>query len=120
MTKNGKIILSIIESVSCHPTAEDVYQIAYNNGTKMSMATVYNNLSALCNEGLIRKLTIPNQPERFDKLLRHDHMVCTCCGKILDLFMKDMTSILEKEMNMPFVSYDLTIFGECEECKSRK
>lgn len=119
MTKNGKIILDIIESVTCHPTAEDVYQIAIKEGNKMSLATVYNNLSALYDEGLIRKLTNPDQPDRFDKLLRHDHLVCKRCGKISDLFLRDLTDILEDETKMEFDSYDLTIFNECEECKAK-
>lgn len=116
MTKNGKIILDIIESVTCHPTAEEVYQLAIERGNKMSMATVYNNLGSLYEEGLIRKLTNPNQPDRFDRLIRHDHLVCRKCGKISDLYMKDLSDVITRETGVKFASYDMTLFYECEAC----
>jgi len=117
MTKNSKIILEIIESVTCHPTAEEVYRLAMERGNRMSMATVYNNLGTLCKEGFVRRLTNPDQPDRFDKLLRHDHLVCSKCGKISDVFLKDLTEQLKKEAGNDFISYDLTMFYECEDCR---
>ena len=117
MTKNGKIILDIIKEVTCHPTAEDIYHMLYEKGISMSVATVYNNLNDLYRAGAIRKISMHNQPDRYDKLERHDHLVCKKCGKIKDLFMKDFTKDVEKETNLSIDSYDLQLFYICELCK---
>lgn len=75
MTKNAEILLDIINKSFCHPTAEEVRKLAQEAGNSMSMATVYNNLNSLCQEGKIRRLTIADQTDRYDKILRHNHLV---------------------------------------------
>ncbi len=117
MTKNGNIILNLIEEVTCHPTAEDVYQLLHDRQQSMSMATVYNNLNNLSMEGRIRKISIPGHPEHYDKLKPHDHLICSKCGKIEDLFLKNRKRELEKEAGTDIASYDLQLFHLCKLCK---
>lgn len=118
MTKNGKIILELIESEACHPTAEEVYRILADSENSMSLATVYNNLSALCQDGLIREITIPNQPAHYDKVMPHDHLICENCGAIKDLFLKSRKKELEKEAGVKIDSYDLQLYYMCEDCSA--
>ena len=47
MNKNAQIILDTINASTDHPTAEQVYLHLKERGTKVSMATVYNNLASL-------------------------------------------------------------------------
>jgi len=116
MTKNGKIILELIEGLVSHPTAEDVYRIVYDKGYTMSMATVYNNLNSLSEEGLIRRVSISNQPDRFDKIKPHDHLICKKCGEIKDICLRDRKSDIEKESGITVDSYDLKVYHICEKC----
>lgn len=116
MTKNGRVILDIIEDVTCHPTAEEVYGIVRERGFSMSMATVYNNLNSLSDEGAVRVISIQNQPDRYDKLEPHDHLICRKCGSVRDLFLKNRKLELEKEAGMMIESYDLQMFHVCEDC----
>ena len=116
MTTNGKRILDIIEEVTCHPTAEEVYRIVHEKGISMSMATVYNNLNSLSDEGAIRKISIPNQPDRYDKLKPHDHLICSKCGAIRDVFLRNKKSEIENEIGHSINSYDLQLFHICEKC----
>ena len=119
MTKNGKIILELIDEVTCHPTAEEVYRLLFEKGFSMSMATVYNNLNSLSDEGKIRKISINNQADRYDKLSPHDHLICTMCGSINDMFLKDRKTELEKETGCEIHGYDLQMFCVCNSCKSK-
>ena len=116
MTKNGKVLIDIIGDVTCHPTAEEVYRIVYDKGYSMSLATVYNNLNSLSEEGSIRKISIPNQPDRYDKLDPHDHLICTKCGCINDIFLKSKKQELETEIGRAIDSYDLQLFHVCANC----
>lgn len=118
MTKNSEKILEIIEKSDGHPTAEDIYREISASESKMVMATVYNNLNALCRMGKVRRVVLEGQPDRFDRTVRHDHLVCSCCGKISDLYLPDLTAQIEAQCGVKIFSYDLTISWQCEDCRA--
>lgn len=120
MTKNGKKILELINASAEHFTAEQIYKELQNTSSKMAMATVYNNLNSLYEQGMIRKITMEGESARYDKRLRHDHLVCRNCGKIWDLNLGDMTGSIEEKSGVKIDSYDLKIFYLCNECKKRE
>lgn len=120
MTLNGKTILDIVEGSKDHPTAEDIFKILRDGGNHMSMATVYNNLNSLVSEGQIRRLSVDGRTDRFDRTARHDHMVCSVCGRIRDLWMDDLTDVFERASGEKVDSYDLNIFYVCEDCQKKK
>lgn len=119
MTKNGKLILAIIEASRDHLTADEVFIKAKEKNDKIVLATVYNNLNMLYEQGLIRKIHMQNGPDRFDRLVKHDHLICAKCGKISDAFIKDITPMIEKSLNIKILSYDLQISYICEDCKKK-
>ena len=119
MTKNSAKILEIIEHTDTHPTAEDIYHLLSSGEARMVMATVYNNLNALCRAGKVRRVVLEGQPDRFDKILRHDHLVCSCCGKISDLYLPDLKAQIEEQTGITVQSYDLKISYRCEECRQK-
>ncbi|MGN0298642.1 MAG: Fur family transcriptional regulator [Lachnospiraceae bacterium] len=119
MTENGKIILELINTSSKHLTAEQIYDILRSRSNKIAMATVYNNLNALYEQGLIRKVQLEGQPDRYDKAFRHDHLVCRNCGKIVDICLEDLSEKLKLETGIPIDFYDLKIFYICGDCRKK-
>ena len=51
---------------SAHPTAEDVYASLKQENPRLSLGTVYRNLSQLAERGEINRLKMPNGGDRFD------------------------------------------------------
>ncbi len=117
MTKNAKIVLEMVNSSHEHLTAEQIYKRLENTENRMSVATVYNSLNSLCDEGLIRRLVLAEQSERYDKLLRHDHLVCKRCGAVRDVFFDDLTAKLNKACGESIEGYDLNMHYICESCR---
>ena len=64
MTTNAKRILKIINASTAHPTAEDIYKGLLGKGEKMSLATVYNSLGRLYEDGAVRKIPMNGEPDR--------------------------------------------------------
>ncbi len=120
MTENSKKILEIVNESSEHLTAEEIYYKLIGMSSKMAMATVYNNLGYLSKEGLIKKLVLEDQPDRYDKTSRHDHLICTKCGKISDLYLDDITKKIEEESGIHIESYDLNVHYICDDCKRKE
>ena len=98
MTKYKEKILEIVEASRSHLTAEQVFAQLRKTYPQVVLATVYNNLNRLWEEERIRKVSVEGMPDRYDRIARHDHLVCKGCGKLLDVDLEDMTSMLEKQV----------------------
>lgn len=119
MTKNAKAILDIIDNSDIHPTAEQIYLELCQSSSKMALATVYNNLSILKEQRLIRKISVEGYPDRYDKIKKHDHLICQKCGKLSDIVLEDLTAQLQSQMDEKLLSYDLKISYICPECQKK-
>jgi Fur family peroxide stress response transcriptional regulator len=80
--------LAIVETIArdeTHPTAQALHDRLRKRFPTLSVATVYNTLSALDGIRQCRKLEMGG-PARFDPNLEpHDHAVCERCGAIRDV-----------------------------------
>ena len=117
MTKYAKKILEIVESSNDHLTAEQIFMQLRETYPTVVLATVYNNLNRLWEENRIRKVSLEGMAERYDRIRRHDHLVCKKCGKLLDIDMGDLTAQLEEKVGIPILSYDLKLLYLCEACR---
>lgn len=120
MTKNSRMILDVIQNSDVHLTAEQIYLQLKNSNAKLVLATVYNNLNLLYNQGLIKKVSIEGYPDRFDKVTKHDHLVCKSCGKLSDICLDDLTEQLNAQLKVPILDYDLKIHYICSDCKGKQ
>jgi Fe2+ or Zn2+ uptake regulation protein len=80
--------LAIVECLAgdaTHPTAQELYERLRDRFPGMSVATVYNTLSALDSIGFCLRLDMGGAI-RFDpNVAPHDHAVCARCGAIRDV-----------------------------------
>ncbi len=117
--KYEKAILEIINSSYDHLVAEQVFEELRKSEPKVVLASVYNNLNALVAEGKIRRVVVEGQPDHYDRIARHDHLVCRCCGKLSDLEFDDLTQALEKRIGGPIISYNLQVIYICPCCRAK-
>lgn len=120
MTKNASYILEIINGSNCHLTAEQIYRLLKERNQMVAQATVYNNLSYLYKQGMIRKILVEGYPDRYDSVHRHDHLVCRKCGKVSDILLEDLTENLQSQLGISILSYDLKINYICDECLKKE
>ena len=104
-----------------HPTATSVYEAIQDDFPTMSLATVYNTLSLLEDVGLLHKVARAE-----DGSVRYDHattphinLVCTRCGKIIDLHNLDLTPLARSSATLGFrlQNSNLTAYGLCADCR---
>ena len=105
-----------------HPTAEDVYNGLKKDNPNLSLATVYRNLKLLTDEGIAEVVAAIDGKEHFDAVFqKHDHFICTKCGRIFDL---GYESILTKDDYKKFGNefeisdHKLNLYGICTACKA--
>lgn len=120
MTRNGKLIMEIVNDSGEHLTAEQIYLRLKQIAPKTVLATVYNNLNALCEDGLIHKVSVEGSPDRYDKAVKHDHLVCKKCGELSDITFSDLTASLTAQLGEPILSYDLKVNYICPKCRRQQ
>ena len=119
MTKYGTKILEIVSASRSHMTAEEIFDTLRRTYPAVVLATVYNNVQRLLQEGLLRKVSVEGMPDRYDRIQRHDHLVCKGCGRLLDIDLGDLTAQLEEKAGISILSYDLKLMYLCENCKKK-
>ena len=120
MTKYERAIYQIISRSCEHPTADQVFFALKAQYPSVSLATVYNNLNKLWAAGVIRKISLEGSPDRYDRMEKHDHLVCSRCGRLTDICFSDLTDSLVRQLGEEFVSYDLKVYQLCPECRQKE
>ncbi|RGD75423.1 Fur family transcriptional regulator [Anaerofustis stercorihominis] len=121
MTKQRRLIYSIITNSKEHLSAEEIYESAKREMPNIAIGTIYRNLNLMVRDGEIRKVEIHNAPDRFDKNINnHDHLICDECGKLKDIVIKDFDKIIEEHSVDNITSYDLNIHYVCPECNTKQ
>jgi Fur family peroxide stress response transcriptional regulator len=84
-------ILRALDGDETHPTAQELYERLHAEFPTLSVATVYNTLSALTRMSRCVPLELGG-PVRFDpNVTAHDHAVCERCGRIRDVLQAEKT-----------------------------
>ena len=117
MTKHGKLIADVVLASHDHPTAEEIYLRIREGGTPISLATVYNNLKTLVEDGTLLKLSMDGAPDRFDKPTHHQHLICDRCGQLADVTVRDLTQMIREDTGLDVLSYDMRIRYVCPSCR---
>src|SRR5215831_4990555 len=69
-----------------HPTAEEVFIRAKKGMPDISIATVYNCLTALVKCGLVRQVSFDRGGARFcPNMTEHCHFYCDTCNRVFDI-----------------------------------
>ena len=120
MPKYADEILTAVTELQRHPTAEQVFMEMKKEHPSIAIGTVYKHLNALAEEGLLHRITESGSPDRYDRTERHDHVICSRCGKIEDVCLPDMQSQIERVLGREILSYDLKIRYICPTCKEKE
>ncbi len=121
LTKQREVVLQVIRDAEEHLTANEVFDRAKQLLPTISFATVYNSLRYLKDAGHIGEISFGNGASRFDAMTsRHDHALCTNCGKLVDMEIElpsEIVKLATKFSKFKLESIELTLRGLCPECK---
>jgi Fe2+ or Zn2+ uptake regulation protein len=122
LTRQREVVLRTIREADAHLTANEVFAAAKEMLPSISFATVYNSLRYLKEAGHIAEIQFGNGASRFDKMThRHDHAICTVCGKLVDIEMEhpaDLVKQAAKNSRFKPESLEFTLRGLCPDCAS--
>ena len=90
------LVRNTVYEMRRHVTANEVYEFIKEAYPSIGKGTVYRNLDILVEEGALRKVEVPNGPNRFDFTLKnHYHVRCIKCGSALT---KPISNVIQSQM----------------------
>ena len=122
LTPQREAVLRAIQGSEHHPTASEVFAAARKLLPSISFATVYNSLRYLKDASLIREISFGDGASRYDRETdRHDHAICTGCGKLVDFDLPQTAELLRpaaRKSRFKAESVHLTLVGVCPDCRA--
>ena len=123
LTRQREVVLRVIRDEPEHLTANEVFDKAKQLLPGISFATVYNSLRYLKEAGHIAEISFGNGASRFDSMTsRHDHAICTKCGKLVDMEIElppEIVNFAADFSKFEIESIELTLRGLCPKCSSK-
>lgn len=117
------LVLKAVNTLQCHATVEEIYNLVVKEYPNISKVTVYRNLNQLAENGEIRKLEVPGDADRFDHLCHdHYHARCLRCGRVFDVdmdYIEDLEKRIKDAHGFEFSGHDLMFKGICPDCKTK-
>jgi len=105
-----------------HLTPEELYRILRRKHRRIGFSTVYRTLKLLTGCSLVREVGTSNGTTLFEASFNHphhDHLICDCCGKLIEFLDQEIESIQERvalKHQFHMTGHRLIIQGICREC----
>jgi Fur family ferric uptake transcriptional regulator len=123
VTKERLMLLEELFNTTGHLDADTLLFQLRHKDKSISRATIYRTLDLLVQCGLARKARLGREHYVYERVTpgkRHDHMVCTGCGSIIefhDIELEEMQRQVCLEYQFRPTFYSLQIQGLCSDCQ---
>ena len=123
-SRQRESIKEFLSSRTDHPSAETVYSYVKLAYPRISLGTVYRNLSLLADLGEIARLGSIGGFERFDaRTDPHAHFICKKCGKVEDFDSLSIRSALKdasRNFQGRITDFRVNVYGFCKDCTEKE
>ena len=116
-TPQRVIFLKELE-IGGHLSIEELENRVKNIIPTISTATIYKNINAMVEKGLLSEVKLPNVKTKYEITKKsHAHFICEVCGKVYDVNID--SSCLNGKISKDFEvkNVDIVIKGICLDCK---
>lgn len=120
LTHQRLVLYRAVLEMRSHPSPEAIYERVRGEVPSISLGTVYKNIRAFMDAGLVREVSPHHGTLRLEtNLEEHHHLVCTRCKAIVDLQESDLEPVrLKRELPGGFRvdRYNVEFRGLCAQC----
>lgn len=106
-----------------HLTADELFRLVKRRNPRIGVATVYRALKLICESGLGRELRPEGEAVLYEhnyKHDHHDHLVCTQCGRLIEVVDPEIEKLqlkLARREDFTLEGHKMLLYGICRDCK---
>lgn len=125
LTSERQALVSEIFGAHYHFEADELLFKMKEKRVKISRATVYRTLDLLVKSGMVRRVHLGEDHyhyERVTKNSHHDHLICTCCGSVIefhDPLLEERQKLICERKRFTPTFHNLQILGICDSCTKK-
>ena len=119
----------ISQTLKCldHPTAVEVYEAVRKQAPQISLGTVYRNLNLMSEAGSALRISMHDEPDRFDPNTHdHHHAICDGCGRVIDTdssvpaeLITKLELAVEGSTGIKVSHHSMYFHGLCQDCRGQ-
>ncbi len=124
-SQQRECILDVFLSTEKHLTVIDLYHLVQKKHSGIGYATVYRAIKIISQAGLAREVDFGDGMLRFEHKYKHEHhghMICTKCGKFIEVVdpqIEELQEKLARKYKFTPQRHKMQIYGTCEKCKTK-
>lgn len=118
-SRQRETIKNFLKTRSDHPTADTVYLNVRNTLPKISLGTVYRNLTLLADMGEIQRIYADGVNHYDYNIEVHYHFYCLECREVSDINLEAEAGLIERAKECfsgTITSYTTCFYGKCKDC----
>lgn len=124
-TPQRRLIVETFLKTKDHVTTEELYALVRAKDPKIGQATVYRTLRLLCEAGLAREFHFGGGMASYEPAeeAHHDHLICTSCGKNIEVVDETIERLQEKLAaghGFSLTSHRMYLYGVCSDCSKKR
>ena len=125
VTNQRALIMKIIRQGQGHLDADEVYRLAREKQSRLSLSTVYRTLQLLTKLGLVGEVHFDEGHHHYEikPPTMHHHLVCLNCGQVIE-FNYPLARLVKRNVaeakNFEIIGSEVRMTGYCPRCRQSK
>jgi len=117
-------LLERLERATKPLTAQELHKELAD--AKIDLATVYRSLNRFADAGLISRIQLGDEFDRFELIKHHSHhhhIVCNSCGKVREIELCNLDELshdIAQKTGFRNIEHQVVFRGECQDCASHR
>lgn len=128
LTPQRRAVLDIIiKNEGKHLTVEELYDLVKVECPEIGLATVYRTIQLLEEIGVVSKLDLNDGCSRYElvhgsEIHQHHHLICTNCGKVMEVqgdLLDSLEEKIENQYDFLVKNHSVKFYGLCSDCRKK-
>jgi Fur family ferric uptake transcriptional regulator len=124
ITSQRSLLLQVIREGKGHLDADEIYRLVREKDPRISLSTVYRNLSMLKELGLIAELHLDEEHHHYElkDATEHYHLICSNCGQVIEFhspLVKELKNRIGGEEDFLIRRVHIDLIGLCAKCRAK-
>jgi len=120
-TRQRKILRQVLQEADRPLSPQEILDSAQDRLPELGLATVYRNVKALLEDGVLQAVELPGQGLRYELAGKHHHhhFHCRECGKVFEVWgcPGNLCPLAPPEFQVE--SHMIVLYGRCAGCGRR-